>query len=141
MAEINMTNYKPFVTEGTRTLKVATVRKNGRPHIAPVWFVLDGDTLVFATSENSVKGKNLERDPTVCLLVEDERPPYGYALIDGHATVSPNREDLLDWNTRLAARYVGREQAAAFGRRNTTDDTILVRITPEKVTGYDNIIE
>ena len=128
-------------TRFTRTLKVATVRRDGRPHVAPVWFVLDGDSLVFATSGKSIKGQNMERDPRVCLLVEDEQPPYGYALIEGHATLIPNPEDQLDWNTRMAARYVGTEQAEAFGRRNTADDTILVRITPEHVTGYDNIIE
>jgi PPOX class probable F420-dependent enzyme len=141
MAEMTMSNYKPFVAEGTRTLKVATVRKDGRPHVAPVWFVLDGDSLVFTTSEKSVKGHDLERDPTVCLLIENEQSPYGYVQIEGHATVTPNPADQLDWNTRLATRYVGPEEGKAYGRRNTTEDTLLVRVTPEKVTGYDNIIE
>jgi PPOX class probable F420-dependent enzyme len=141
MAELTMSNYKPFVSEGTRTLKVATVRKDGRPHVAPVWFVVDGDGIVFATSENSVKGKDLLRDPRVCLLVENEEPPYGYAIMEGKATLSPNPPDQLDWNIRLAARYVGRDQAEAFGRRNTADDTLVVRVTPERVTGYDNVTE
>ncbi len=96
---------------------------------------------MFATSENSVKGKDLLPDPRVSLLVENEEPPYGYALIEGKATVSPNPPDQLDWNTRLAARYVRRDQAAAFGRRNTADDTLLLRVTLERVTGYDNVTE
>jgi PPOX class probable F420-dependent enzyme len=120
---------------------VATVREDGRPHVAPVWFVLDGDSILFTTSVHSIKARHLKRDPRVSVLVENEQPPYGYALIEGKATMALNPDDQLDWNTRLAARYVGPEQAEAFGRRNTTDDTVLVRVTPDKVTGYDNIIE
>ena len=141
MAALTMRNYKPFVAEGTRTLKVATARPDGRPHVAPVWFVVDGDSLVFATSEHSIKGKDLKRDPRVSLLVENEQPPFGYALVEGMASMALNPKDQLDWNTRLAARYVGPDQAEAFGRRNTSEDTLIVRVTPEKVSGYDNIIE
>jgi len=40
---------REFLAHGTRTGKLATVRANGAPHVAPVWFVLDGDDLVFNT--------------------------------------------------------------------------------------------
>ena len=57
-----------FVSHGTRTAKVATVMKDGQPHVMPVWFVLDGEQLVFTTGATSVKGRNLRRDPRI-------RPP------------------------------------------------------------------
>ena len=38
-----------FLSEGTRTGKLATVRADGRAHVAPVWFVLDDDDLVVTT--------------------------------------------------------------------------------------------
>ncbi len=58
--------YYRFLTEGTRTGKLATVRSDGRPHVAPVWFDLDDDgTVVLTTGADSVKGKNLRRDPRV----------------------------------------------------------------------------
>jgi nitroimidazol reductase NimA-like FMN-containing flavoprotein (pyridoxamine 5'-phosphate oxidase superfamily) len=41
--------WRAFLLEGTRTGKVATTRVDGRPHVAPIWFDLDGDTLVFTT--------------------------------------------------------------------------------------------
>jgi nitroimidazol reductase NimA-like FMN-containing flavoprotein (pyridoxamine 5'-phosphate oxidase superfamily) len=50
-----------FLLEGTRTGKLATVRKDGRLHVVPIWFVLDGDTLVFTTGEASVKAANLRK--------------------------------------------------------------------------------
>jgi PPOX class probable F420-dependent enzyme len=64
-----------FLLEGTRTGKLATVRKDGRPHVVPIWFVLDGDTLVFTTGEASVKAANMRRDPRVAFCVDDETPP------------------------------------------------------------------
>jgi hypothetical protein len=32
-----------FLSEGNRTGKLATVQAEGRPHVTPIWFVLDGD--------------------------------------------------------------------------------------------------
>jgi len=52
-----------FLLHGTRTGKLATVRRDGRPHVQPVWFVLDEDgTVVFMTGSRTVKGRNLRRD-------------------------------------------------------------------------------
>jgi len=42
--------WREFISKGTLTGKLATVRKDGRPHVTPVWFVLDGDEIVFTTS-------------------------------------------------------------------------------------------
>ena len=69
-----------FLLFGKRTAKVATVPPDGRPHVAPVWFVLDSDKLVFMTGKDSVKGKNILRDSRVMLSI-DERPPFVCVLI------------------------------------------------------------
>jgi len=42
-----------FLIFGKRTAKVATVRPDGRPHVAPVWFVMDSDNLVFMTGKET----------------------------------------------------------------------------------------
>lgn len=56
MTAMNPDEYRAFLQEGTRTLKLATTRDDGRPHVAPVWFLLDGDTIVFTTGAETVKG-------------------------------------------------------------------------------------
>ncbi len=75
--------WRTFLLGGQRTAKLATVRADGRPHVAPVWFVLDGDELVFTTMLSSVKGKNLRRDAWVMVSVDEETFPYGFVLIQG----------------------------------------------------------
>jgi PPOX class probable F420-dependent enzyme len=124
---------RQFLSAGTRTAKLATVGADGRPHVAPVWFVLDGDTVIFTTGANTVKGRNLRRDPRVALSVDDETPPFAFVLIEGTAEPVDGAPDLLEWATRLAARYMGPAQADAYGRRNAVPGELLVRVRPSKV--------
>ena len=63
--------------------RIATVRADGRPHVAPVWFVLDGEDLIFMTGAGTAKGKALRRDPRVALAVDLEEPPYAFVLVEG----------------------------------------------------------
>lgn len=124
---------REFLSAGTRTGKLATVRADGRPHVAAVWFVLDGDDVVFMTGARTVKGRNLHRDARVSLLVDDEEPPFAYVRIDGTAEFSDAPPDMLEWSTRIAFRYMGPERAEAFGRRNAVPGELLVRVRPTHV--------
>jgi hypothetical protein len=56
------TEYRDFVAAGTRTAKWAATRRDGRPHVVPVWFVLEGDDLLITTGSKSVKGRAVLRD-------------------------------------------------------------------------------
>lgn len=121
---------RAFLMAGTRTGKLATVRADGRAHVAAVWFVLDGDEMVFMTGARTVKGRNLRRDPRASLYVDDDTPPFAYVRVDGEVTLSEDLEVMLDWSTRIAHRYMGPEQAERFGRRNAVPGELLVRLAP-----------
>ena len=139
MPEMTVEEYKDFLSHGTRTAKLATVRKDGRPHVAPIWFVLDGDELIFTTGRNTVKGQAILRDGRVSLCIDDEELPFAFALVEGTAAATEDAEDLLSWATRIAARYMGEEQAEDFGRRNAVEGELLVRVTPDKVVAESNV--
>ncbi len=124
---------RAFLLHGTRTGKVATVRKDGQAHIAPVWFTLDGNTIIFTTGEKSVKAANIRRDPRVSLCIDDETPPYAYLIVEGTATVSSDLNALLHWATVVGGRYMGQELAETYGKRNGVAGEVLVRVTPTKV--------
>ncbi|NBM16092.1 PPOX class F420-dependent oxidoreductase [Streptomyces sp. GC420] len=127
--------WRAFVSEGTRTGKLSTVRADGSPHIAPIWFLLgeDGEEFFFNTGKGTVKGRNLARDGRVALCVDDDRPPYAYVVLQGRAEMSEDPGELRAWATRIAARYMGEERAAEFGARNGVPGELLVRVRIEKV--------
>lgn len=130
-----------FVSAGTRTGKLATVRADGRPHVVPVWFVRDGEDLVFTTWHTSVKAANLRRDPRAALCVEDDEPPYSFVMIEGSVRLDEGTDALRDWATRIATRYLGAELGQTYGARNGVDGELLVRLTAERVTAQANIAD
>ncbi len=124
---------RAFLLHGTRTAKVATVMKDGHPHVMPVWFVLDGEQIVFTTGVASVKGRALRRDPRISLLVDDETPPYSFVHVRGRAELSGDLDELLRFATEIGARYMGADRAEEFGRRNAVPEELLVRVTVERL--------
>ncbi|ATZ28174.1 PPOX class F420-dependent oxidoreductase [Streptomyces lavendulae] len=133
--------WRAFVSHSTRTGKLSTVREDGSPHIAPIWFVLDGDAFVFNTGKNTVKGRNLARDGRVALCVDDDRPPFSYVVLQGRAEISEDLEEMLPWATRIGSRYMGEERGEAFGRRNAVPGELLVRVPIEKVIATAGIAD
>lgn len=122
-----------FVSAGTRTGKLAVVRKDGSPHVAPVWFVLDGDDFVFNTGATTIKGYALRREGRAMICVDDDRPPFSFVSARGTVTISDDLDAMLPWSIRIAARYMGADRAEDFGLRNAVAGELLVRLTPTHV--------
>lgn len=131
--------YREFLLRGTKTGKLATVRKDGRPHVVPVWFELDGDAVIFTTSNRSVKFMNMKRDPRASITIDDQTPPYSYVMIEGTVSFSEDPGELLYWATRIGGRYMGEDQAEVYGRRNSTPGEVIVRIIPSKVSAFADV--
>ncbi|WP_203723839.1 PPOX class F420-dependent oxidoreductase [Actinoplanes teichomyceticus] len=128
-----------FLTAGTRTGKLATVSPAGVPHVVPIWFVADGDTLLFTTGHSSIKARNLRADPRAALSVDVQDFPYHYVSVQGRVGLQEGAPDLLDWTTRIAQRYVPADQAEAYGRRNAVPEELLCRLSIERITGFSDI--
>ncbi|MEU7340271.1 MULTISPECIES: PPOX class F420-dependent oxidoreductase [unclassified Streptomyces] len=128
--------WRAFVSEGTRTAKLSTVRADGSPHVAPIWFLLDGDHLVFNTGKETVKGRNLARDGRVALCVDDDRPPFAFVVLEGRAELSEDPEELRHWAARIGGRYMGEDRAEEFGKRNGVPGELLVRVRIDKAVAF-----
>lgn len=139
MKEMTKDELREFLLEGTKTGKLATVRADGRPHVMPVWYDLDGDNLVFTTGGDSVKARNMMRDPSVSITIDDQTPPYAFVTIEGTVSFSDDPEQLLHWATRIGGRYMGEDQAEAYGKRNSCEGEILVTIRPSKILAYKDV--
>ena len=125
---------RAFLNAGTRTGKLAVVRRDGGAHVVPIWFVVDEDgSLVFNTGADTVKGRAIRRDPHVSICVDDDAPPYAYVRVDDVAEVSEDVDAMLPWSIAIARRYMGDAVAEAYGRRNAVTGELLVRVRPTRV--------
>ena len=142
---------KRFLMQGTFTGKLATIKKDGSSHIVPIWFVLDGsdkngssdredDNIIFTTSGSSVKAKNIERDNRVSICVDDQTPPFSFVTVYGTAKIHHYRQnELFRFATKIARRYMGKDNAENYGRRNSTDGEVLVRIKAKRIIAEKDI--
>ena len=139
MAQMSDTEWRSFVSAGTLTGKLAVRRKDGRPHVTPVWFLLDESDpdnvqVLFNTGHDSLKGRALRRDPHFAMSVDDQRPPYSFVLLECTAEIVEDPVELLTWATRIAGRYMGAGRAEEFGARNGVPGEYLVRGRIDRVT-------
>jgi PPOX class probable F420-dependent enzyme len=141
MPPMSEREWRAFLQEGTRTGKLATTRRNGRPHVVPIWFVLEDDDLLFNTGAQTIKGRSLARTGWASLCVDDDRPPFSFVTVSGPVTISSDLDDVLPYATRIAARYMGEDVAEQFGRRNTVDGELLVRLRAEHVLAVRGIAD
>jgi PPOX class probable F420-dependent enzyme len=125
-----------------RTAKLATVRADGRPHVAPVWYDLDDDgSLVFNTGESTVKGRNLLRDPRASICVDDDRPPFSFVVVEGVVEISDDPVELRRWAARIGGRYMGADRAEAYGARNGVPGELVVRLRPGRMTSARDLAD
>jgi len=123
-----------------RTCRVATASKDGRPHVAPLWFVWDGQSLWLSSVVRSQRWTDLMRDPRVAVVV-DAGVQYaelrgvelsGSVVPVGDVPRTPAPDPALAEPERLFAdKYTGGVAAQADGRH------AWLRLTPEKLVSWD----
>ncbi|MFD4456991.1 PPOX class F420-dependent oxidoreductase [Nocardia sp. NPDC058480] len=136
MASLSDPQVREFLSHGTRTGKVAFAGADGRPLVTPVWFIVEGDELVFNTGKGTAKGRAFARDPRVALSVDLEEPPYALVAVQGTVTLSEDLDELVRTATAIGARYMGPDRAAEFGKRNGVPGELVVRLRPTKVIAH-----
>ncbi len=151
MPEMSKKEIRRFLMMGTFTGKLATVKKDGSPHIVPIWFVLESRNknggifdIIFTTDNTSIKARNIQRNNRVSICVDDQTPPFSFVIVNGTAKIyNIKRDELFRIARKIALRYMGKDKAEDYGRRNGTEGEVLVRIKPTKIiaakdiTGWD----
>lgn len=122
-----------FLNHGTRTGMFGWTASDGRPLVAPVWFLAEDGVLVFNTGGRTAKARGIARDPRVVLTADLSEPPYGFVQVQGVAEVVEELDEVRRVATALGGRYMGADRAEEFGSRNGVPGEIVVRIRPTKV--------
>ena len=126
--------WRRFAADGPKTGKLSTIGFEGKPHCVPVWWIFEGDNLVFMTMEASQKARNIERDARVSLTVDSEEFPYDFVTIEGTAQIKHvPLDDLFEISQAIAFRYVPAGRVDEFAARNAVEGEVVVIITPQKV--------
>ena len=95
---------------------------------------------MFNTGADTVKGRNLPRDPRVALCVDDDRPPFSFVAVEGRRPRARTGE-LLHWATVIGGRYMGADRAEEYGSRNGVPGELVVRLRPTRVLAAGGIAD
>lgn len=111
---------------------VATVGRNGMPHLTPNWYVYARGTLMISTTKERVKYRNLSRDNRMSVCIYSEPQAQDYVTLWGHAGM---RDDDSIWpDTRaIVERYVPLAGVEARMQQLRTQNRLIVDFTPERL--------
>ncbi|HEY3239285.1 MAG TPA: PPOX class F420-dependent oxidoreductase [Acidimicrobiia bacterium] len=126
--------------EATRTMTLATLGPDGRPHLTAMWYGLADGHVVFWSYRRAQKIVNLRRDPRLSILVEDGEH-YGElrgVSITGTGVILEDPEDVLAVGQLLLERHGPGGEASAQAAAATAPKRVAVRVDPERITSWDH---
>lgn len=138
-SEMNRAQIEEFL-EVPRFAIVGTNRVNGPPQLTPVWYLYQDGRIYFSMFVDSVKYRNLRRDPRIGICIAGDNPDARAVMIYGTAELALERTEWVDeivW--KLARRYYGSdEEAHSFlDSASAEGEGVLAVVTPEKVIAED----
>ena len=129
--------------EEERTLTLATIGRDGRPHLMPLWYVPDGEELTGWTYGASQKVRNLERDSR-CTVQVEAGTEYGElrgVMLEADCVLHRDEERVWQVGAALARRYGGTEdltpEAEAALRRQAAK-RVALELRPTRTVSWDH---
>lgn len=115
---------------------IATLRRDGSPHVVPVWFRWDSGTVVIWTTETRVWVRNLLRDPRVAFSVQTFETPYPAVMMRGVATIATADDAAtIEQAGAIARRYLDAEDVEEYVAR-WPDLRTIVTIVPDHIVSW-----
>ena len=118
---------------------IGTVDREGRPRSAPLWVHWEDGAAYMFTGRDSLKWRNLQRNPYASLCVDQNEPPYKYVVMDG--PVEEVERPLYEFALNAALRYYGEEEGRKFAEDYREDDgnTVIFKLTPRRIVAPDEV--
>lgn len=130
-----------FIEINVLTAHLATVREDGRPHVAPIWIATDGTDIIWNTGDDTVKGRNLLRTGYAAISMDDSMPPFNSVRLEGPVELIDDLDQVRHWAAILGGRYMGADQAEVFGERNAVPGEMLCRMSPTRASGLIGVAD
>jgi PPOX class probable F420-dependent enzyme len=110
---------------------IATINADGSPQVSPVWIEHNGTHVIVNSEDKRLKVRNLRRDPSVSLSIQDPGNPYEYVEIRGK-TVEITPEGGFEGIDRLAKKYMGVDK---YPGNQPGDAHVQIKIAPTRIVG------
>ena len=128
--------------DATQTISVATIGRDGAPHLTALWFARDGDTILFETYGRSQKVMNLRRDPRIAVLAEagTTYPQLHGISINGRAEIVDTEPRLSQLMRRIVARTGGPSDDATLDQHVAAmvRKRVVIVVHPERTISWDH---
>jgi PPOX class probable F420-dependent enzyme len=117
---------------------VTTLRHDGSPTSSVIFYVRDGDDLLFSTTKDRLKAKTVAHDARIAVAVLDEGAPFGYVTVEGTATIE--EDDLVARHIMLNKAMRGGEftPPEGFEERLRNERRVIIRVRARHVHGVTN---
>ena len=131
MSVMSTTNEKFLVIiQGPYTGVLTTLFTDGSPQSTPVWFLLDGDDVLFSTTAGAQKLRNIAGDARATFAVYDPADDMSY--VEARGTITVTDDPTADTRDRIVQKH-GYVDGSAFDAAGTQRFTL--RLSPTKITG------
>lgn len=123
--------------DGAHIAVMATINRNGEPHLTPNWYRYNGRVLTFVTRNDRLKFRNLRRDHRMSVCIYDAPAASNYVVITGTATIADATSggpEVWEEIRHIVARYVASESVEDYMARWRTEPRVLVTVHPERIS-------
>ena len=116
-------------------------RRSGPPSLSPVFYFMDGDEIVISTTASRVKAKAVQRNPEVSVCVLDEKMPFAYLTVFGHARVEEEgaAEVMRRIGEAMSGSAVSEAALPAFEQRATEEGRVVIRVKPVQLVSMRSL--
>ena len=111
---------------------VATIGRNGMPHLTPNWYVYANETLMISTTKERVKYRNLRRDNRMSVCIYSEPRAQDYVTLWGDVNVCDDASIWPDIRA-IVERYVPAQDVEARLQQLRTQDRVILDFKPERM--------
>ena len=138
-AEMSQAQIEEFLQE-PRFAIVGTNRRNGAPQLTPIWFLYESERIYMSVGVDSVKYRNLQRDPRIGICISAAHPDARGVMIYGKAEfIRPDVTGYDDIDWRLTRKYFESDEEAQTFLESlpANDESVLVVVTPDRILAED----
>ena len=125
-----------------RIAHLVTLRSKGTPHVAPVWFLWDGEGGIkgrawVMADGGAVKVRNIKQNPAVALSIATPERPLSYVVLEGQAKVTS--EGLAQVVEKMCVLYDGQGKGTEFAKELLGQERmVLLEITIDKIMSWQD---